>query len=154
MKLLFQSIHSKTSRDTAKTFGLSTGIDLTEDRFGPDFADIKRDYTQEFYQSYWSFISQCLRTGKFRSVYLNGYIWEWINNLIPHFMKQVKNVITLGLKLMSVKGALGLTSLCRYTHWIDFSPEMSAVIGITVENVMRCWCYFWPWESWDTIWLM
>ena len=40
----------------------------TEDRFWPDFADIKHDYTQEFYQSYSSFISQCPRTGKSRGV--------------------------------------------------------------------------------------
>ena len=40
----------------------------TEDRFWPDFANIKHDYTEEFYRSYSSFISQCPRTGKFRAV--------------------------------------------------------------------------------------
>ena len=35
----------------------------TEDGFWPDFADIKHDYTQEFYWSYSSFITQCPRTG-------------------------------------------------------------------------------------------
>ena len=44
------------------------GFYRTKDRFGPGLADIKHDYTQQFYQSYSSFISQCPRTGKFRSV--------------------------------------------------------------------------------------
>ena len=44
------------------------GFYRTEDKFWPDFADIKHDYTQEFYRSYSSFISQCPRTGKFRVV--------------------------------------------------------------------------------------
>ena len=44
------------------------GFHQTENRFGPDLADIKHDYTQEFYQSYSFFISQCPRTGKFRGV--------------------------------------------------------------------------------------
>ena len=34
----------------------------TEDRFWPDFTDIKHEYTQEFYRPYTSFISQCPRT--------------------------------------------------------------------------------------------
>ena len=37
----------------------------TKDIFWPDFADIKHGYTQEFYWSYSSFISQYPRTGKF-----------------------------------------------------------------------------------------
>ena len=37
-------------------------------RFWPDFAYIKHCYTQKFYCSYSSFISQCLRTGKFHGV--------------------------------------------------------------------------------------
>ena len=45
------------------------GFYRTNDRFWPDFANIKHDYTQEFYRSYSSFISQCPRTGKFRSVW-------------------------------------------------------------------------------------
>ena len=44
------------------------GFHRTEDRFWPDFAHTKHDYTQEFYQSYLSFISQCPRTGKFCGV--------------------------------------------------------------------------------------
>ena len=44
------------------------GFHQTEDRFWPDFADIKHDYTQECYRSYSSFISQGPRTGKFRGV--------------------------------------------------------------------------------------
>ena len=48
---------------------------FTKDRFWPDFANIKHDYTQEFYRSYSSFISQCPRTGKFRSVWFNAYIF-------------------------------------------------------------------------------
>ena len=44
------------------------GFYRTKDRFWPDFANIKHDYTQEFYRSYSSFISQCPRTGKFRGV--------------------------------------------------------------------------------------
>ena len=44
------------------------GFHQTQDRFWPYFTDIKHDYTQEFYRSYSSFISQCPRTGKFRSV--------------------------------------------------------------------------------------
>ena len=39
------------------------GFYRTEEWFCPDFADIKHDYTQEFYRSYSSFISKCLRTG-------------------------------------------------------------------------------------------
>ena len=35
----------------------------TEEGFWPDFADIKHDYAQEFYQSYSSSISKCPRTG-------------------------------------------------------------------------------------------
>ena len=38
------------------------GFHWTKDRFWPDFTDIKHDYIQEFYRSYSSFISQCLRT--------------------------------------------------------------------------------------------
>ena len=45
------------------------GFHRTEDRFWPDFADIKHDYTQQFYRSYSSFISQCPRTGKFHGVW-------------------------------------------------------------------------------------
>ena len=41
------------------------GFHRIEDRFWPDFTDIKHDYTQKFYRSYSSFISHCLRTGKF-----------------------------------------------------------------------------------------
>ena len=48
------------------------GFHRTEDRFWPDFADIKHDYTQEFYRSYLSFTSQCPRTGKFRGVWHQG----------------------------------------------------------------------------------
>ena len=44
------------------------GFYRTEDRFWPDFAIIKHDYTQELYRSYSCFISQCPRTGKFRGV--------------------------------------------------------------------------------------
>ena len=44
------------------------GFYQTEEGFWPDFADIKHDYTQEFYRSYSFFISKCPRTGKFRSV--------------------------------------------------------------------------------------
>ena len=39
------------------------GFYRTKGGFWPDFADIKHDYTQEFYRSYSSFISKCLRTG-------------------------------------------------------------------------------------------
>ena len=53
------------------------GFHWTEDRFWPDFADIKHDYTQEFYRSYTSFISQCPRTSKFRSVW---YMWFYNKN--------------------------------------------------------------------------
>ena len=38
------------------------GFYWTEEGFWPDFADIKHDYTQEFYLSYSSFISKCPRT--------------------------------------------------------------------------------------------
>ena len=50
--------------DITKLFGFHR----TEDRFWLDFADIKHDYTQEFYRSYSSFISQCPKTGKLSCV--------------------------------------------------------------------------------------
>ena len=65
--LLIETSHSiyhkasldKWATDTAKTFG------LLPDRKGnlAWFADIKHDYTQEFYRSYSSFISKYARTG-------------------------------------------------------------------------------------------
>ena len=56
------------------------GFHRTEDRFWPDFADIKHDNTQEFYWSYSSFISQCPRTGKFRGVWsINRW---WVDNRV------------------------------------------------------------------------
>ena len=57
------------------------GFHWTEDRLWPDFADIKHDYTQEFYRSYSYFISQCPRTSKFRCVCLyqnKGAFWYYI----------------------------------------------------------------------------
>ena len=48
----YQPLKNKTT-DTAKTLGFY----WTEDRFWPDFDDIKHDYTQEFYRSYSSFIN-------------------------------------------------------------------------------------------------
>ena len=44
------------------------GFYWIECRFWPDIAYIKHCYTQKFYCSYSSFISQCLRTGKFHGV--------------------------------------------------------------------------------------
>ena len=41
------------------------------DRFWHDFPDIKHSHTQKFYWSYSSFISKCLRTGKFHSIWIH-----------------------------------------------------------------------------------
>ena len=56
------------------------GFQRTEDRFWPDFADIKHDYIQEFYRSYSSFISQYPRTSKFRDVCKNSISILWVQN--------------------------------------------------------------------------
>ena len=73
--------------DTGKTFGLlpDQGYILAW------FADIKHDYAQEFYQSYSSFISQCLSTSKFCSV-CNSLMTQWCT-----FQKQ--NFVTVVLHL-------------------------------------------------------
>ena len=59
-------IRSGTVQRRVQTPRKLLGFYRTEDRFWPDFANIKHDYTPEFYRSYSSFISQCRRTGKFR----------------------------------------------------------------------------------------
>ena len=64
----FPTMHHFETEMCTQTPRKLLGFYRTEDRFWPDFADIKHDYTQEFYRSYSSFISQCPRTGKFRGV--------------------------------------------------------------------------------------
>ena len=56
------------------------GFYRTKDRFWSDFANIKHDYTQEFYQSYSAFISQCPRTGKFHCVWMLTLVQIWFRS--------------------------------------------------------------------------
>ena len=60
-----------------QTPGKLLGFYWTEDRFWPDFANIKH-YTQEFYRSYSSFISQCPRTSNLvrQSFLLDCMVWQ------------------------------------------------------------------------------
>ena len=58
------------------------GFYWTECRFGPDFADIKHCYTQKFYRSYSSFISQCPRSSKFRGVCIRAHHWVTCKHLL------------------------------------------------------------------------
>ena len=69
-----------------------SGFHRTEDRFWRDFADMKQEYTQEFYRSYSSFISQCPRTGKFRGVCSSVLVNPVIVKKVPHkncFLRQI-----------------------------------------------------------------
>ena len=63
----------------AKTLHCENFWAFTGPRIEPDFANIKHDYTQEFYRSYSSFISLCPRTGKFRGV-CNWYTLIWLTS--------------------------------------------------------------------------
>ena len=69
------------------------------DRFWSDFADIKHDYTQEFYRSYSYFISQCPRTGKFRGVLGCNCIQQYVpahKNQFAHFFIPQTNKVRGG----------------------------------------------------------
>ena len=68
------------------------GFHRTEDRFWPEFADIKHDYTQELYWSYSSFISQCPRTGKFRSVWKGDRNCRACDTYHPKYRAQQEQV--------------------------------------------------------------
>ena len=78
------------------------GFHQTEDRFGPDFADIKHDYTQEFYRSYSSFISQCPRTGKFCGVCLGDVSNEDLSIIENN---QFTNLIELAMPRVETRGS-------------------------------------------------
>ena len=151
------------------------GFHRTEDRFWPDFADIKHDYTQEFYRSCSSFISHVRGPVSFT---VSGYqlkiaLWEqeqWrfiqtmyreFENGIYRSMGYCKKDITLLLMNWSyVFLALIHRDEIWYSlpHWSNFSftlagLELRRCRVVSVSTILRR-PYWWLQKTPGIPWLL